>query len=198
MKVFLILAPIFVLVGIWLFVFSKRRSRLVRSVGEKRGLIYLQRDDGKLEGELNRSFVLPSPLGRNFSRIIDIVESKGIYLFRVTEALDLSSYGIPQNTHFGRISTFFKTGSNLEIFFLTNPECEIRLIVPKEGGTVFSNPKVVELKRIIDENPPPHSLSITVMRGRFLAYLEPVLAGSEKEADLDYLLEFAKHAKTIL
>ena len=88
------------------------------------------------------NWTLPSstPLGRDFSRIRDIIEGDGIRLFRVTEALDLSYYGMQQNTH-------------------------------------------------------SHMLSVTAMRGKFLAYLEPIRTGSEKESDLNYLLELANVVK---
>jgi hypothetical protein len=118
MKVFFILIPIFVLIGLWLLIYSKRRSNLVKGFGTNNGLFYRQRDDGTLEQALTRAFALKAPLGRDFSRIRDIVEDDGICLFRVTEVLDLSHYGMPQNTHFGRIAVFFETKKDLESFFL--------------------------------------------------------------------------------
>ena len=41
-------------------------------------------------------------------------------------------------------------------------------------------------------------LSVTAMRGKFLAYLEPMRTGSEKESDLNHLLELAKMVKRTL
>jgi hypothetical protein len=41
-------------------------------------------------------------------------------------------------------------------------------------------------------------LSVTVMRGNFLAYLEPMMTGSEKESDLNYLFELARMVKPTL
>ena len=117
MKVFLILTPIFVLIGLWLLIYSRRRSRIVKAFCETNRFFYRFKDEGTLEQALNRSFALAAPLGRDFSRIRDIVEDDSIRLFRVTEALDLSSYGMPQNTHFGRIAVFLKQKRIVNCFF---------------------------------------------------------------------------------
>ena len=198
MKVFLILAPIFVLIGLWLFIYSRRRSRLLKGFGGKRGFFYRHEDDGTLQQALNHAFALTAPLGRDFSRIKDIVKDNGICLFRVTEALDLSYYGMPQNTHFGRIAVFFETKKDLKLFFLVKNAQEFKHIIPKDVHQISIDPIFIKLKQSINENPPPHTLSVTLMRGQFLAYLEPMLTGSEKESDLNYLFELAKIVKRTL
>ncbi len=196
MKVFLILAPIFVLIGLWLIIYSKRRSRLVKKFGETKGLLYHPRDDGTLEQELNCALVLNAPLGRNFSRIRDIVEDSDIRLFRVTEALDLSFYGIQQNTHSGRIAVSFETQKDWEFFFLAKNAQEIKYILPDDSHQLATDPVFTELKQVIRSNPPPHTLSVTAMRGKFLAYLEPLLTGSEKMGELKYLFDLARMIKS--
>jgi hypothetical protein len=198
MKILLILTPIFVLAGLWLFFYSRHRRRLVKAFGEKKLFSYRHKDDGTLEPALNRAFALTAPLGRDFSKVRDIVEDDGICLFRVTEALDLSYYGMPQNTHFGRIAVFFETKKNLKLFFLVKKALEIKHIIPKDEHHVATDPIFVMVKQIISNNPPPHTLSVTLMRGKFFAYLEPLLTGSEKESDLNYLFELAKHIKRTL
>jgi hypothetical protein len=198
MKVFLILTPIFVLIGLWLLIYSRRRSRIIKAFGETKGFFYRYKDEGTLEQALNRAFALAAPLGRDFSRIRDIVEDDSIRLFRVTEALDLSHYGMPQNTHFGRIAVFFETEKNWELFFLAKNAQEIRHILPKDSHKMESDPIFAKLEQIIKENSPPHMLSVTVMRGNFIAYLEPMMTGSEKESDLNYLFELARMAKRTL
>lgn len=198
MKVFLILTPIFVLIGLWLLIYSKRRSNLVKGFGAKKRLFYRQKDDGTLEQSLNGAFALTAPLGRDFSRIRDIVEDNGICLFRVLEALDLSHYGMPQNTHFGRIAVLFETKKDLELFFLVKNLKEIKPIIPNNAHQFAADPIFVKLKQIIRENPPSHTLSVTLMRGKFLAYLEPMVTGSEKERDLNYLFDLAKTVKRSL
>ena len=195
MKILLILTPIFVLIGIWLLIYSKRRSHLVKRFGKTKGLFYRHEDDGTLEQALNRAFTLAAPLGRDFSRIRDIVENDGICLFRVTEALDLSYYGMPQNTHFGRIAVFFNTEKDLELFFLAKNAQEIKHVLPKDSNHIATDPVFTNIKQIINDNQPPHMLSVTLMRGKFLAYLEPMLTGSEKKNDLNYLFELAKNVK---
>ena len=198
MKVFLILTPIFVLIGLWLLIYSRRRSRIVKAFGETKGFFYRYKDDGTLEQALNRAFALAAPLGRDFSRIRDIVEDDSIRLFRVTEALDLSHYGMPQNTHFGRIAVFFETEKNWELFFLAKNAQEIKHILPTDSNKMESDPIFAKIEQIIKENPPPHMLSVTVMRGNFIAYLEPMMTGSEKESDLNYLFELARMVKRTL
>lgn len=198
MKVFFILTPIFVLLGLWLIIYSKRRSNLVKGFGAKKRLFYRQKDDGALEQALNRAFALTAPLGRDFSRIRDIVEDGGISLFRVTEALDLSPYGMPQNTHFGRIAVCFETRKDPELFFLVKNAQEIKPIIPNDAHQIAADPIFVKLKQLIHENPPSHTLSATLMRGKFLAYLEPMVTGSEKESDLNYLFDLAKTVKRTL
>ena len=198
MKVFLILTPIFVLIGLWLLIYSRRRSRIVKAFCETNGFFYRFKDEGTLEQALNRAFALAAPLGRDFSRIRDIVEDDSIRLFRVTEALDLSHYGMPQNTHFGRIAVFFETEKNWELFFLAKNAQEIKHILPKDSHKMEPDSIFVKLEQIIKENPPPHMLSVTVMRGNFIAYLEPMMTGSEKESDLNYLFELARMVKRTL
>ena len=198
MKVFLILTPIFVLIGLWLLLYSRRRSRIIKAFGETKGFFYRYKDEGTLEQALNRAFALAAPLGRDFSRIRDIVEDDSIRLFRVTEALDLSHYGMPQNTHFGRIAVYFETEKNWEFFFLTKNAQEIKHILPTDSNKMESDPIFAKIEQIIKENPPPHMLSVTVMRGNFLAYLEPMMTGSEKESDLNYLFELARMVKRTL
>ena len=198
MNVFLILAPIFVLIGIWLIIYSRRRGRLVKTFGAAKGCSYRAKDDGTLEQALNSAFALPPPLGRDFSSIRDIVESEGIRLFRVTEALDLSKYGMPQNTHHGRIAVFFEVENDEELFVLAKNAREVRHILPEDLHQPGAGPVFGKLKGILEGNPPPHMLSVTIMRGRFLAYLEPMVTGAEKEKDLGYLFELAKMVKPIL
>ena len=170
----------------------------MKTFGDVKGFSYRAKDDGTLEQSLNSAFALPAPLGRDFSKIRDIVESDGIRLFRVTESLDLSKYGMPQNTHLGRIAAFFKAENDEALFFLAKNAQDLTHVLPKETPQPGIAPAFDTLKRIIEENSPPHMLSVTIMRGKFLAYLEPMLTGSEKASDLDYLFELAKVVKRTL
>ena len=161
-------------------------------------MLYRHEDDGTLEQSLNRAFNLDPPLGRSFYVIKDIVEGGGIRLFRVTEALDLSYYGMPQNTHFGRIAVFFATDKDPGLFFLAERAQEITPIFPKESDRIAADPVFRKLRQLIKEHPPPHLLSVTVMRSKVLLYLEPTLTGSEKESDLYYLFDLAKRMERAL
>jgi hypothetical protein len=179
-------------------IYSRRKSRLIQAFGREKGLSYRHADDGALEQQLNHAFNLAAPLGRDFSRIKDIVKDNDICLFRATEALDLSHYGMPQNTHFSRTVVFSITEKDSEMFFLTKNAQEVTHIFPKDSNQITSDPVFTKLKKLIEENPPPHMHSLTIMRGKFLAYLEPMLTGSEKKSDLNYLFELAKTLKRAL
>ena len=195
MKILLLLTPLFLLVGGWLFYYSSRRSRMLQEFSAKLGLVYQSADDGRLERQLNCALQLEAPLGRDFSRIKDLADADGIQLFRVTEALDLSPYGLPQNSHFGRIAVSFSVASQAQLFFLARGSKEFRPIVPNTVAQTADIPEFQCLQQLISSFPPPHTLSLTLMRGRLLAYLERLVTGSEKEPELSYLLEFAQHAR---
>jgi len=195
MKVLLLLTPIFLLVGFWLIYYSSRRSRMIQEFSRKLALAYRAKDDGSLEQLLNRTFKLEAPLGRSFSRIRDLADADGIKLFRVTEVLDLSPSGLPQNSHFGRIAVFFVTSAPGELFFLARGRDEFRPIFPQQTEQIAAEPAFQAIHQIINASPPQHTLSVTLMRGGFLCYFEPLVTGSEKELDIAYLLQFAQRAR---
>jgi len=198
MKVLLLLTPLFVLVGFWLYFYSNRRSRLIQEVSAKLGLAYHAKDDGSLEQCLNQAFQLEAPLGRDFSQIRDVADAEGIKLFRVTEALDLSPHGLPQNSHFGRIAVFCPIPSHANFYFLTRGGQELRAIVPQTAQQISSEPAFQAIYQVLCTFPPSHLLSITLMRGCFLAYFEPLLTGSEKIPELLYLLQLAQRVRRAL
>ncbi len=191
MTVAMILVPAFVLVGLWLLIYSRRRSRMLKSFATRHALVYRPGEDGGLEQELNRAFALPLPLGRDFSRVRDIAEGEGVRLFRVTEALDLNPYGQAQNTHFGRIAVFMAADTDADLFFRTRGPRKIDFVLPGETGRNQADGTFRTLRQILADNPPPCTLSVTIRNGRFLAYLEPLVTGGEKEPDLGYLYRLA-------
>lgn len=189
-NVFLILAPIFAFVGIWLFIYSRKRSSLLKDFAKKRGLTYQGEDEGSYEQILNHAFGLEAPLARGFSGVRDIVTDHEISLFRVTELLDLSPFGISQNTHYGRIAVLFDAPKEPDLFFEIKKQSKYRSINPPEKN-LPADKYVLALQKVIDLHPPPHTLSVTIKQGNALLYLIPIVTGSEKETDVEHLYDLA-------
>jgi hypothetical protein len=190
MTVFWILGTTFVALGIYLYAYSRKRSRLIRDFALSKGLRYSRKAGAALEEELEKAFSFDIPgIVRNFGRIRDVVENKGITMFRATELLDLTPYGRSQNTHFGRIAAYFDAPVTPEMFFLVTKAGELTNRHPTEAIPA-EDASFIKIKEVLEKSAPRHRLSVTLMRGKAILYLEPVF-GSEKKEDLDYLFELA-------
>ena len=196
MNIFLILFPLFALVGIWLLIYSRKRSQLLKNFGRKKGLIYLASDDGRLEQKLDQAFKLEPPLARGFSRIRDIVTDNNIFLFRVTELLDLVPYRVKEYAHSGHVAVAFSVPKEINLFFFLVNQSEYENIHPP-GKNLDADQHFQVMQKIIKTNPPPHNLSVTIMRKKALIYLMPIVTGAEKESDLEYLFDLAKEIKRV-
>jgi len=193
--VFYILVPAFLLVGLWLIYYNMKKSELLRRFAAKRGLAYSKKAPG-LDEELDRVFRLETPFARAFMLVRDVITDGRTRLMRLTELLDLSPYGTPQNTHFRRIPVYFPApaGPDLILGFnhgVPGGSGEPRVMYPV-GTDVSGDERVKRLQELVSKMPPPHPLTVTLMGGRALAYLEPLMVGSEGESEADYLLEFAR------
>ena len=189
MNVFIILVPVFALVGVWLLIYSRKRSSLLKNFAKKRGFTFQGKDEGSYEHILNQTFGLEAPLARGFSGVRDIVTDHVISLFRVTELLDLSPYGISQNTHYGRIAVLFDVSKEPDLFFEIKKQSEYRSIPPEKD--LRADRYFLALQKVIDLHPSPHTLSVTMKQGKALLYLIPMVTGSEEETDLDHLYHLA-------
>ncbi|MHC4415353.1 MAG: hypothetical protein ACYS0G_08725 [Planctomycetota bacterium] len=193
--VFAILVPLFAFIAIWLLVYARKRSALIRRYATARGLIWRQADDGTLERQLDDAFRLEDrALARAFSRVRDIVADDGLLLFRVTELLDLNPHGSSQNSHFGRIAVLFDAPAGPFLFFNAVNRTQNLNLYPASGD-LEANRFFEALGPLLATNPPRHTLSITVMRGKALMYLQR-LTGTENETDLEYLCALARDART--
>ncbi len=195
--VWLILVPLFLGVGVWLLIYSRRRSDLLRRFAQRHGLIYRPKDGGGLEKTLCEALRLKPPCGRAFFRLRDIVSDTRVTLARLTEALDLSPYGTPQSTHHARTAALFDAPEAADLYFQ----------VTRDGKYVWRHPErdapggdryFEAAFDAVASRPPPHPLSVTCMNGQGLVYLEPPLVGSEKEPELQYLLELARKLRQAL
>jgi hypothetical protein len=194
MEVFWILGAVFVALGVYLFIYSRRRGRLMRDFAIMRGLSYAARDDDGLEQELERVLDYSIPgIARSFFRIRDIIQGAGITMFRGTELLDLTPYGKSQNTHFGRIAAYFDIGSDSDVYVTFMPDGGYRDRHPA-GGNPEEAAGFAVLKTAIGEEPLSHPFSATLRGGKALLYFEPTF-GSEKPDDLQQLYELAHELK---
>lgn len=191
MDVALVLVPLFLAVGVWLLVYSRRRRRMMTTFAARHGLAHRPADDGSLEEVLDRVFALPRPFARAFSRIRDVVEGDGVRLFRCTELLDLSRHGAAQNTHAGRIAALVDVGGASEAFLRVRRDGTLVPVLPGTHADPAGNPELEGLRRELSRNPPPHTLSVSLSGGNLLLYLEPGLTGSEKPGDVEYLFRLA-------
>lgn len=195
-EVFLIIIPVFAALGIYLYLYGRKKSKMLKNFASSRGLMYQKSDNGKLEEELSQTLRLKTPYARSFFKVRDIVSDGEVSLFRVTELLDLNPYGTAQNPHSARIAVTFNTVLESNLFFMAkNMDNFINLFPGSKKEPLETNPDFDKLKNIIIQNPTAHPLTITVMNGKFLAYLEPFRTGSEKESDIGYLFDLAKKIK---
>ena len=188
--VFSILGVAFAAVGVHLYFYSRRLSRRIRNYAARHGLDYHAADRDNLETRLNETFDLPETgLVQNFGRIKDVVHFDGGVLFRTVELLDLNPYASASNPHNARAAVLFDCSGGPEGIFSISPTLEVRQRYPLEGEDKTN--KVAELFRGAGAERLPHPLSISLADGRAVAYLEPLVAGSMMETDLDYLIGLA-------
>jgi hypothetical protein len=190
MEIFWILGIAFVAVGGYLYVYSRKRSRLLKDFASNKGVRHSRKAGASLEEELEKAFSFDIPgIVRSFGRVRDVAEIEGITIFRATELLDLSPYGGSQNTHFGRIAAYFDAPATLDMFFLVTKTGELANMHPTEA-IPETDDSFIKIKEVLEKSAPRHRLSVTVMRGKAIIYLEPMF-GSEKKEDVDYLLGIA-------
>jgi len=197
MTLAIILITAFVLVGAWLIVYGKKRKRLVTDLAHRRGLPHRDKDDGSMEKELDRAFGLKTPYVRGFSRVRDIISDKEVTMFRVSELIDLNTHAKAQNTSFGRIAAYFDIPEGTEVIFNADGDLKFRALYPP-GYKIETDGRFPAIKGVVGQYPPPYTMTATLMRGKALMYLHPVITGGEKPADVEYLYELAKKLKVAL
>jgi hypothetical protein len=188
MTVFWLLVPIFVAVGVYLIWYSRRTRRLVVDFARGKGLQYHQSDGGQLAGVLDSALSLEQPgLVRSFDRIRDIVyDQDTIALFRTVELLDLNPHGTSESTHHSRVAVTFEVPQQHDLFALVSPDLGCRSRLGSASGV--PEEAVGMIRNALQGRPPRCPLSVTLKRGRGLVYLEPLVTGSVRSEDLDYLI----------
>ena len=95
--VWMILIPIFIAVGVYLIIYSKKRKAMLKGFAQEKGLQYAHDDQGRLETELNQKLAVEETgLVRSFMKIRDIVTDGEISIFRCIELLDLNPHRNPE------------------------------------------------------------------------------------------------------
>lgn len=190
MLVFVILAVAFAAVGVHLFLWSRRKSRLLRRFAEDNGLEYRREDAGELERLVNDCMALEDDgMGRAFGQVGDIVRLDGGVLFRGVEALDLVPWGNPQNTHHARTAITFPADVSAFGLFFVETNGAVRQRYPADGADADAVSALLAESGVA---PPPCPLSLTLMRNRAVAYLEPRVTGSVNREHLHYLVELMR------
>jgi hypothetical protein len=198
-RVFFILIPIFVVLGIYLIIYNSKKSALFKSFSSARSLQYQKKDDGQIEIALSEKLKIEEPnYVRSISGVKDIIQYDEILIFRCTELLDLYKYGNPQTTHFPRVALSIDAPQDASLFFIFYPKtAEYKSCYPSDKN-LNEDKYFQKVKSLLRDFPPAHPVSITLSRGTVFIYIEPLVVGGEKETDLDYLLNLGKKLKEIL
>lgn len=188
--VFWALGAAFLAVGVHLFLFGRRRRKMLHRFARGHALSYDPDPSDALEEEMNRAFRLDEVgFVRAFMRVRDTVGDGRIRVFRCVELLDLDRWGSGQNPHHNRIAALFPADPALRHWSMHGRDAH-RLdgVVPKG----HMDPAVSErVEATLSEHPPRCPISLTVSGGLGLLYLEPTMVGSETEADVEYLFTLA-------
>lgn len=192
-KVFLILIPTFLAVGIYLIVYNKKKSALFKKYSVKKGLSYQKKDVGKIEEYLSDKIRIEEPnYIRTISGVKDILRYDDMIIFRCTELLDLYKYGNAQNTHFPRVALSFNVAPEASLYFWMDPKKGVYKSQYPPGKNLDKDKYFQTIKAQIEKFPPPHPISVTYSRGTAFIYLEPLMVGRIQESDIEYLFELGK------
>jgi hypothetical protein len=188
--VLIVLGIAFSAVGLHLVIYSRRRAGVLRQFAQSRGYPYADRDDGSLELHLEGSFKIQEPgCARAFSQVRDIVALPSGKLFRAVELIDLNPYASVESPHHARAAVVFPGIPGWSGVFYITSDLAVHQRYPRECDLAAT--RLSQLLRQAGIGSPSHPLSLTLMRGQGLAYLEPAVTGSVTEADLIYLAELA-------
>lgn len=194
--VFIILGIAFVAVALHLVLYSRRRSATLRRFADLHGYPYEVQDNGTLERQLGNAFgIQESQCARAFGQVGDIVSFPDGIIFNAVELLDLNPHGSAANSHHPRTAVLFSVSSKWFGIFHVTPGGLVHARYPQ--GAAEEGKAVQEFVQRVKMAKPPCPMSLTLMHGLALAYLEPAVVGSVKSGHLDYLADvaacFARH-----
>lgn len=185
MLVFVVLGVAFAATGVHLFLWSRRQSGSLKRFAESKGLVYRSRDVEELERRVNECVALEEEgLTRTFGQFSDIVTIGNGKMFRAVELRDLNPWGKTEYANQARVAVMFPVACGFSGIFSISPALVVRQLYPETPSSTEEVRSMVERTRA---GAPPCMLSLTLMRGYGLAYLEPAVVGSVRRTDLEYL-----------
>ncbi len=196
-RVFWILIPLLMAVGIHLLVYGRKRRAMLKEFSEQMGLRYIPVDSGEMESYLNQKLEIPEKgLIRKIMRIKDIVSDETVRIFRCIELLDLNPYRTTSCPHQNHIVLALKVPFDINLFFIREKSGEYVSCYPK-GKNLLEDVYFPSIKKVIESHVPLHRLSVTFSQGQALIYLLPLVVGAEKPQDLIYLLNLGRALKAL-
>jgi len=184
-------------VGVQLYFWSQRQSDAIKEFAASRGLIYHAVDPGQLEYRVNQCVALDEPdMTRTFSQLGDVVPLPNGTLFRAVELLDLTPWGRAEYVNQSRAAVFLPFPSTAEYagIYMVSRALSVHQRYPASPSRVDAVKALLESVRM---SQPPCALSLTLMRGCVVAYLEPLVSGSVSRKQLDYLADLAERLSAI-
>ncbi|MFC1703280.1 hypothetical protein ACFL1E_00660 [Candidatus Omnitrophota bacterium] len=186
-------------VGIYLIIFNKKKAAAMKEYSAKRGLMYKQKDDGQIENELSEKLDIDEEgKCRAFSHVGNIITDGVVTLLTCLEFLDLARHRRAASPQVRRVAVTFDVTVDASLFFLYDPKNRSSKSRYPANKNLEADSYFQKIIPVIETSPPPHFLTITLSRGKAFIYLEPMVLGSEKESDFDYLLDLGKKLKNSL
>ena len=190
--VWYILVPLFVAVGVYLLIYSRRRRAMLKRFARERGLSYRPRDEQGLADELTEKLAVDGEgLVRAFMGVKDLVSDGRVTLFRCTELLDLNPHRRAQDPHGNHICVLFEAPEEIDLFFRMERDGEVRNLHPP-GKVLGEDEAFGRISQVLHKDPPPNGLTVSFRNGKALIYANPLVTGGEKREDLDYLLRIGR------
>jgi len=194
----ILLISLFVVVGIHLLLYSKKRHLLINEFAKKNGLELLPVEHSvRLEEELNSSLSLDgNGAVRKVMKLKDLVAGQGITIFRCIELLKFGP--TPSNTphHQNHVASTFIVPEKINLFFSINQAGEFRPWYPRDYP-LKEDPYFQKLIPVLNGIRPPREVTITLRNERGFIYNNPLVTGGEKMDDLDYLYQLSIKIKQL-
>ncbi|MFC1743042.1 hypothetical protein ACFL35_03535 [Candidatus Riflebacteria bacterium] len=195
-RVFIILILVFLAVGIHLFLWSRKRNKMIREFYQKKGMKLCEGEESVLEKKLNEAFGLEELNGqyRLFSSVRNIATDGTITFFSFTEyCRNFAGIGQKGTSH-PFIGATFSAAVDKNICFYRNHdgECKTDYISGENSEEDFALSTVRKLLQAEPPDPSNWGIRVSFAPGVILLYLRPGVVGCEKEEDLDYMYKIGK------
>jgi len=193
---FYIFLGVAVAVSIHLYFYGRRRRAMLEKFARNKGLKYSSKDlNDQLADELTEKLKFNDyGRARGFSRIRDIGTDGEVSIFRCIQLLDTAKYGNSNQSHNSSICVTFNVPEALDLFVLYQGGCYFNAL--SRSQKIKDQNALQRVREVVGSFPPKHTLSITLRKGRGLLFLYPLVTGSEKYPELEYLFELGHRLKS--